>query len=302
MNPDIVQFVNGVFVPAGLALIMFSLGLTLKPADFAMVAKARRLVLAGTTAHLLFLPLLGLGVGALFGLQGELALAVFIIAICPTGTTSNALTFVGGGNVALAVILTAISSIITVFTIPLLLGWSVPFFMGSGSDLPDLSVLDTVRKLVMITLLPIAAGMAFRWLRPVLSARMAVWLKPTSFIMLAGMLTFSIAISFDMVLRNIAAVAPAMIVLNLLALGSGLLIGRLLKVGARDQMTLAIEVGVQNASLALFLTATVLGSVELSVSQNIYGVVMLINATILIRLFKRPIAKEAAEAAVAVAR
>lgn len=293
MGAGSIEFVNGVLIPIGLALIMFSMGLTLRLADFAFAAGMRRLVAVGVAAHMLLLPLLGLAVGRLFGLEHELALAVFIIAICPTGTTSNALTFVGGGNVALAVVLTAISSLITVFTIPLLLAWAIPHFMDGGGKLPELSMLDTIAKLVRITVLPIAVGMVVRSRWPEFSIALARKLKPTSFIVLIAMLGFSIAISFDMVIRNTLAVGPAMFALNIFALASGLLIGRLMKVGARDQMTLAIEVGVQNATLALFLTATVLGSLELSVSQNVYGVLMLANAGILIRLFRARIAAEA---------
>jgi BASS family bile acid:Na+ symporter len=297
MTSETIRFANEIFVPAGLALIMFSLGLTLRPSDFGLVARARKLVLAGAGAHLLLLPLLGLAIIWLFGLRGELALAVFIIAICPTGTTSNALTFVGGGNVALAVVLTAISSMVTVFTIPLLLSWSLPFFLGEGGNIPDLSILDTIAKLVRITILPIALGMIICRLAPARSAALAKWLKPTSFIVLVGMITFAIAISFDMVLRNVLAVGPAMFALNVAALGSGLLIGHWIGADMRNRMTLAIEVGVQNATLALFLTATVLGNVELSVSQNIYGVIMLINAGLMIRAFRGRIARNGVSAA-----
>src|SRR3546814_20706858 len=91
------------------------------------------------------MPILGLAIGALFGLGPELALGLFIIAICPAGTTSNALTFVGRGNVALAVVLTALSSLVTVFTIPVLLSWALPFFLeGGGRAVPDLSVPGTI--------------------------------------------------------------------------------------------------------------------------------------------------------------
>ena len=83
------------------------------------------------------MPLLALAIGRLFRLPPELALGMFIIAICPAGTTSNALTFVGRGNVALAVMLTALSSLVTVFTIPLLLSWALPWFLGGGGDGAD---------------------------------------------------------------------------------------------------------------------------------------------------------------------
>ncbi len=295
MSDQVVAFVNTMFVPAGLMLIMFSMGLTLSLRDFTALGRNAGLVAAGFGTHLFVLPLLGLLMAFLFQLPPELALGVFIISICPAGTTSNALTFVGRGNVALAVVLTALTSLVTVFTIPLLLGWAIPAFLsGSGARIPTLSIPDTMLQLARITLLPIVAGMVVRRFATDFAGRLARWLRPTAFIVLVVVIGFSVAISFEMVVRNLLAVTPALLALNITAMGAGLLIARLIGAGARDSMTLAIETGVQNATLAIFLTLTVLDSLELAVTQNIYGVVMLINATILIRLWRRRVAAEAA--------
>ena len=295
MSPDAIAFVNQALVPCGLALIMFSMGLTLAPRDFAGILRGGRAVGAGFAIHLLVLPLLGLGIGLLFRLPPELALGLFIVSICPAGTTSNALTFVGRGNVALAVVLTVLTSIVTVFTIPLLLGWAVPWFLaGSDATVPKLDVLTTMAQLARITLLPIGAGMIVRRWAPDAAATIARRLRPTAFIVLVAVIGFSVAISFTMVIANLLAATPAIYALNVSAMAVGLLAGRALRLDARDRMTLAIETGVQNATLALFLTLTVLGGLPLAVTQNIYGVVMLLNATLLIRWFRARIAQEPA--------
>lgn len=294
---DPVAFFNTTLVPIGLMLIMFSMGLTLGLKDFAMVAKSPKLVAAGFGTHLFLLPLLGLGIGLLFRLPPELALGLFIISICPAGTTSNALTFVGRGNVALAVILTALTSLVTVFTIPLLLSWAVPWFLGSGGDVPTLSVPTTILQLVRITVLPIAVGMLVRRFAPDFATKMARWLRPTSFVILVAVIAVSVVVSLDMVLERLVSATPAIIALNLCAMGLGLLMGGLIGASPRDAMTLSIETGVQNVTLAIFLTLTVLGSMPLAVTQNIYGMVMIFNATLLIRWWRGRIAAEAPEAA-----
>lgn len=286
MSDAFVAFVNSVFVPVGLMLIMFSMGLTLALRDFGLVAKGGPLVAAGLAGQLLLLPLLGLFIGYLFSLPPELALGLFIISICPAGTTSNALTFIGRGNVALAVVLTALSSIITVFTIPILLSWALPFFLGHGSDVPTLSVPGTILQLVQITVVPIAIGMIVHRFVPGFAARLARWLRPVALIVLVGVIGFAVAISFEMVLQNLVGAGPALWTLNAVATIAGMLIGRAVGASPRDSMTLGIEVGVQNATLAIFLTLTVLGSLPLAVSQNIYGVVMLLNGFLLIRFFR----------------
>jgi bile acid:Na+ symporter, BASS family len=290
-----IQFVNTAVVPVGLMLVMFSLGLTLTLRDFALVARNPLLVGAGFATHLFVLPLLGLAIGLLFRLSPEMALGLFIVSLCPAGTTSNAMTFVGGGNVALAVVLTALSSLVTVFTIPIVLAWAVPWFLAAGgATLPALSVPAMILQLAEITLIPILVGMIVRHFFPDLAARLARWLRPTAFVIVVVVIAFSVAVSARMVLDNLVRATPAILALNFAAMGFGLLLGRLIGARARDAMTLAIETGVQNVTLAIFLTLTVLGNLPLAVTQNIYGVVMIVNASLLIRWWRGRIAAEGA--------
>ncbi|HEY5722789.1 MAG TPA: bile acid:sodium symporter family protein [Allosphingosinicella sp.] len=293
MSQSAIAFVTTVFVPMALMLIMFSLGLTLALRDFALLARNAKTVVAGLGGQLILMPLLALGVGILFRLPPELALGLFILGISPAGTTSNALTFVGRGNVALAVVLTALSSLITVFTIPILLSWALPHFLGGGGKVPVLSVPTTMLQLVRVTILPIAAGMLVHRFAPAFAARLARWLRPTAMVVLIVVIGFSVLISLEMVLDNLVRGGPPIWVLNVLATLAGLAIGRLIGANARDSMTLGIEVGVHNVTLAIFITLSVLDSLPLAVMQNIYGVVMLINAFILIRWFRgRVLAEE----------
>ncbi|MGE0180009.1 MAG: bile acid:sodium symporter family protein [Sphingomonas sp.] len=282
-------------VPVGLMLIMFSMGLTLQLRDFGLVLKSGRLVGAGLVGQLVALPLLALAIGMLFRLPPQIALGLFIVAICPAGTTSNALTFVGRGNVALAIVLTALTSFVTVFSIPLLLSWALPWFLAGSGVVPALSIPTVMMQLVTITVLPVALGMTVRRFRPLWADRMVPWLRPTAFVVLVAVIGLSVAVSLEMVLANLAGAGPAIWVLNVAGMAAGLAIGRAIGVDARNAMTLAIEIGVQNVTLAIFLTLNVLNSLPLAVTQNVYGVIMLLNGTILIRLLRRRI--KAAEAA-----
>jgi BASS family bile acid:Na+ symporter len=160
---------------------------------------------------------------------------------------------------------------------------------------PTLSIPNTMRQLAIISLLPVAAGMVVRRLAPALADRLVPWLRPVAFIVLVGVIAFAVAISAEMVLGNLLAVGPAIWTLNVAAMAVGLLLGKAIGAGRRDSMTLAIEVGVHNVTLAIFLTQTVLGSLPLALTQNVYGVVMLLNGTILVRWFRsRILAEEAA--------
>jgi len=291
MSSEFIALVNTGFVPLALMLIMFSLGLTLALGDFRLVATNAKLVAAGLGSQLLLMPLLALLVGLVFRLPPEMALGLFILGISPAGTTSNALTFVGRGNVALAVVLTALSSLVTVFTIPLLLSWALSHFALDG-EMPQLSVRQTMVQLLRVTLAPIAVGMTVRHFAPAFASRMSRWLRPTAAVVLVVVIGFSLLVSFEMVLGNLLRAGPALVVLNIAAMAAGLLVARTIGADARDSMTLAIEVGVHNVTLAIFLTLTVLDNLPLAVLQNIYGVAMLVNASLLIRWFRSRIAAE----------
>ena len=290
-----IAFITNTLVPAGLMLVMFSMGLTLTLADFALVLRRPKLVGAGFAMHLLVLPLLAFLVGLLFQLAPERALGLFIVSLCPAGTTSNAMTFVGRGNVALGVILTALSAIVTVFTIPLVLSWAVPWFLaGAGRTVPGPDPIGMMRQLALITLLPILVGMVLRHFQAGFAARLARWLRPTAFVIVVVVIAFSIIVAGKMVLDNLLAATPAIYALNLAAIAIGLLLGKAIGANARDAMTLSIETSVQNVTLSIFLTLTILGSLPLAVTQNIYGVVMILNASLLIRWWRRRIDREAA--------
>ena len=138
-------------------------------------------------------------------------------------------------------------------------------------------------------MLPIVVGMIVKHFAPDLAAPLARWLRPTAFVILVVVIAFSVRGQPARWCSTIwSRATPAIFALNLAAMAFGLLLGRLLGAGARDAMTLAIETGVQNVTLAIFLTLTVLGSLPLAVTQNIYGVVMILNASLLIRWWRGP--------------
>jgi bile acid:Na+ symporter, BASS family len=125
---------------------MLGMGLTLTPEDFKRVVIYPKAVVIGLAAQLIVLPIVGFGIASVFPLDPQLAVGMMILAACPGGATSNMITFLAGGDVALSVTLTAISSFITVFTIPLVINLSMQAFLGQGTtlQLPFLSTCDSL--------------------------------------------------------------------------------------------------------------------------------------------------------------
>ncbi len=159
------SFLTAVFLPLALFIIMLGMGLGLTGDDFRRVLIEPKAVLIGLTAQLIMLPLVGFLLVGLFPLSPELAVGVIVLSACPGGPTSNLVTYLVQGNVALSITLTAISSLITVFTIPLVVNFAMQSFMGGAVAL-QLPFLSTVVQIAVITLIPVALGMALHRFLP----------------------------------------------------------------------------------------------------------------------------------------
>ena len=276
---------NTVIIGWGLIAVMFSLGLSLTVKDFAYVLQNRRSIGAGLIGQLLLLPPLGCAVVIFFGLPPALAIGLLILAFSPGGITSNAVVFAAKGNVALSVVLTSIASLVTVLSTPLLINLSLDYFMAEGTA-PAFSVLDTIGRLFQMTVLPIVVGMIIRRVVPAFAERLVRWLRPAALIVLLCVIGFSVYISADLVWQNIAIAGPAVLALNIFAMLMGLWLARMFRLDDRDSITIGIEVGVQNATVATFLTMAVMNDIVLAVIPTLYGVLMLVNAFILVRIWR----------------
>ena len=146
-----------VLLPLALAIVMLGMGLGLMPADFRRVTRQPKAVAVGLICQMVLLPLLGVLLAVLIPMQPAIAVGLIILAACPGGPSSNLMTYLARGDVALSVTLTAMSSLLTVFTIPVIANLALQHFMGQQSAIA-LPVGSTMLQIFLITLLPIAIG------------------------------------------------------------------------------------------------------------------------------------------------
>ena len=158
---ELVTFINAKVIPISIFLIMMGMGLSLVTNDFKRVVKYPKAVAIGLTNQLIFLPLVGFFLATSMSLEPEYAVGVMLLVLCPGGTTSNLFTYLAKGDVALSVTMTAIASVITVFTIPIVLSFSLVYFMGAGSEF-QLPVVKTMVSLIALTILPVSIGMLIK--------------------------------------------------------------------------------------------------------------------------------------------
>ncbi len=267
------NFFTGVLLPLAQAIVMLGMGLSLLPKDFKQITRYPKAAALGAICQILLLPLIAVAITQVIPMQPAIAVGLIILAICPGGPTSNLITYLAKGDVALSVALTAVSSIVTVFTIPVFANLALQHFLGQSSEI-SLPLGQTMLQICLIMLLPTAIGMVIRYHFPNPARRMEKHISRFAI----GMLTLIVGL---LLLREgaklpqfLAQVGLAILLLNLCATLAGFWIGKLFRLTFAQQLCIAIEVGIQNVTLAITITAGLLNSADMAVPAAVYSLLM----------------------------
>ncbi len=269
------------FLPLALALIMFGMGLSLTTDDFKRIFVYPKAVAIGLTNQLVFLPLVAFGLVRVFALPAEMAVGLMILAACPGGATSNLITHLAKGDSALSITLTAFSSVITVFTIPFLVNFSILYFLPEGQEL-QLNVWGTVVSVLLITILPVVIGMVVLGRSPALAKRMDPVFRKISVVFFVLIVVAAIVKEREHLLEYFSQAGPVALALNLSTLTLGFLMGKLLGLSQSQSMTIAIESGIQNGTLGITIAATLLVNSAMTIPSVIYSLIMFGTAALII--------------------
>lgn len=254
---------------------MLSVGLSLTASDFRYVAQHPKLIVGGLTLKMAIFPVIGVAIANWMGLSPTFQLGIFLLLICPGGTTSNVITYYFSGNIALTVSLTTIASFIAVVSIPVLTDWAHRFYFGENVVV-NLPVLPTVASIFYVVIVPVLGGMFFRWRfeQPAVVAEKII--KNVSVVLLgvvylikffAGKEHGGAELSRD----EIFTLLPALLVINISGLFLGFFIAKLFKSNHQDSMTIGIEIGLENVSLAIVVGSVLLHNEDLVKPGLIYA-------------------------------
>ncbi|PHN02886.1 bile acid:sodium symporter [Flavilitoribacter nigricans DSM 23189 = NBRC 102662] len=276
-----ITLLTQVFLPLSLAIIMLGMGMTLVPADFTRIVKYPKAILIGLTNQLIFLPILGFLLAVVFQLEPILAIGIMILAVSPGGPTSNLITQVCKGNIALSVTLTAITSFITIITIPLILSFALDYF-GSGNGTPiEMPVLSTILQITVITVIPISIGMIIRRFRPGFSDRMERPMRIASTVIFILVFIAVVAANFSMIGDSMKRVGLVTLLLNIATMGLGYLTARLFRLKLKNAISITIESGIQNGTLAFVIATTILLNIEMAIPTVAYSIWMFVTGGVL---------------------
>ena len=278
-------------LPLALGVIMFGLGLGLTLEDFRRVARYPRAVLVGLFLQIGVLPWAALGLAVLFRLPPELAVGLMLLAASPGGATANIYSHIARGDVALNITLTAVNSLLCLVTLPIILNLSLEFFLGAGQYVPP-----PTRKIVevaLIILLPVSLGMLVRAFAPGFAARMEKPIRLLSVVVLVLLIVAAVASTWDTLLSYFAAVGIACLLFNLISMGAGYAAPRALQLPRRQAIAIAMEIGIHNGTLAIFIALSVLGNATMSAPAAVYSLLMFCTAAAFAAWLNRPGARDA---------
>jgi len=280
------NIVTDVILPLALAFIMFVLGLGLTGADFLRVVKQPRDFFVGSFSQIILLPIIAFLLIKIWPIAPELAIGVMIIAAAPGGVTSNLLTSFAKGDVALSISLTAIISLICVFTIPFIVLTSVDLLDVSGVD-PNISLVSMSRDMFLIVTAPVILGMILRRISYGITSKLEPIAKKVSIILFILVLLGAIAAERENVVSYFVQAGLITLVLNVVMMIVAYFIAQLLASGTKQKKCITIECGLQNGTLAIFVATSIFGGGMYVIPAATYSLIMFATSLIFVYLVKK---------------
>lgn len=266
-------FINAEVIPWVLRLVMIGLGLSLTLADFKRVIVFPKAASIGLVAQLVGLPLAAFALAWAFSAPPAIAVGLVILAACPSGVTANAYSFASRADVPLCVTLSAVTSVVTVFTIPLLIDLALRLFFDQ-SQIAALDASGMLLNLMSYTLVPLAVGMLIRWRFVAFAERAVEPIRKSVLYLMIGVLLLGVISSYEDLLTYFATAGLLVLTMNLGTMGLGYGLARLFKLPMPQVITITFEVGVQNLALAFAITFNILQRPDLAVAGLIYAAIM----------------------------
>lgn len=248
-----------------LTLLMFDLGLALRPADFTLLFSRPKAIFVGLAGQILLLPIIVILLSLIFKISGEMLFGLMLIACCPGGSSSNIFSGIANGDVALSVSLTALSSVITLFTLPL--------FLGSMFEMP---VSNLVVQNIVMVLVPVIIGMFIRAYWKNAALKIHGILSRLAFPLLLLLAAIFFVNNSNEIAAHFGQLGIVISLLIILAMAGGWSLGWLFQLSGRERRTIVIEVGMQNAAQAITLSASplVFNNERLAIPAIVYALMM----------------------------
>ncbi len=272
------SFLSIYLLPLAIAIIMVGLGLSLTPADFKRIIQYPKAMIIGLVTQMVILPLICLLIAQYFELSPVLAVGLMLLAAAPGGPSANLYSHMAGGDVALNVSLTAMNSILSIFSIAWIVNFSLAYFMKAEAYVP--LQFQKVLEVCAMIITPICIGMWVRHRYPDFALRMDRPVKLVSGLFLALLIILAGLKEIDHLMEDIQTVGAAALSFNLACLVVGYFLPRLFQLPPKQAVAISMEVGIHNGSLAIYIALSILNQGEMTIPAVVYSLIMFITAAI----------------------
>jgi len=271
--------------PICLALIMLGLGLGLSVKDFTRILRTPKDFFVGFFSQLLILPIIALGVALVLNLPTPIAIGLMIIAAAPGGVTSNVLTKFANGDVALSISLTAVTSLLSIISVPFIIINSANFF--GVSITADISMTGIAMKMALVVTVPVIIGMIIRGLAEnFISSKINIINKMTGWLFVIVFAAIWIE-EKDNIFDYLAQAGLAVLILNIVMMMLAFFIAKKFVSGVAQQKCIALECGLQNGTLAVFVATLIFDDIAYVVPTAAYALIMYITGFIFIYILRK---------------
>ena len=271
--------------PICLALIMLGLGLGLSVKDFTRILRTPKDFFVGFFSQLIILPIIALGLALILNLPTAIAIGLMIIAAAPGGVTSNVLTKFANGDVALSISLTAVTSLLSIISVPFIVINSANFF--GVSITADISMTGIALKMALVVTVPVIIGMVIRgFAEDFILSKINIINKITGWLFVIVFAAIWIE-EKDNILTYLAEAGLAVLILNVVMMTLAYFIAKKFVSGVAQQKCIALECGLQNGTLAVFVATLIFDDIAYVVPTAAYALIMYITGFIFIYILRK---------------
>ena len=276
-----------IILPLSLIFIMFSLGLGLKVHDFKNIMNNPKAFIIGIVNQMIILPIVAFLIIIMFNLPSNIAVGIMILSCCPGGVTSNILTKLAKGDTALSISCTAVASLLTVITLPLIVGFSVTYFMGNNT--PSINIFLLGLTMFVISTMPVLLGLYINTKFVNISKSFAPISNRISSFLFVIIVIGALASEWTLFIENVHSLGPAIISLICIMMIVGYNSSKLFGIVDRQASTISIESGIQNGTVGIAIGNIILSTPEglsvYSLPSGVYSILMYLVCLPVIFLF-----------------
>ena len=274
------------FLAISLMIIMTGMGLSLTINDFKRVVQFPKAVFVGLLNQIVLLPIIAYLLVGVFEVEISIAIGIMILSACPGGPTSNLLAHLAKGDTALSVTLTAINSLITIITIPLIVNFSLVKLGGTDLQI-EAPILKIAGSLVAIIAVPLAIGMSLNKYKRMLASRLDKPVKTASIAILVIIIVGLAIKEKDQLMHYLQESWMIVLALNVVTMVVGFITAKLAKLSFKQAITICLESGNQNGTLAIHVAVASLARPDFAIAGAIYSLMMYFTASIPIFISSR---------------